>query len=154
MSIVKDGVFSLDSYVDDLVTRSRPNYVDISDAVQLRPLPKLISKLASALLDASKRLRDMDPSSRCLIFFDFGEVDGLTPTLDSPSLTPLRILLYVVNEGEFLQLSGEAYVRNVSANFSLPKGVNISYACFRDLEALENSWEFSAGFYLWDGTAN
>jgi hypothetical protein len=105
---MKTEMISLDPYVDDLVTRDRPNYVDISEAVQLQPLPKLISQLASPLFDASKRLRSMDPTSRCLIFFDCGEFDVLTTSLDDSSLAPLRALLYIVRQGEFLQLSGEA----------------------------------------------
>ena len=141
---------SLDPYLDDLVTRDRPNYLDISDAVQVQPLRKLIPQLANPLLDASRRLRSMDSSSRCLLFFDCGESDALTTAAQDPSLVPLRTLFYIVREGEFLQLSGEAYVRNITANFSLPDGVKVTYACFRDSEALENSWEFSTGFYLWD----
>lgn len=153
MSFSNAEMVSLGPYLDDLVTRDRPNYVDISAAVPSHPLPKLIPPLASSLFDASRRLRSMDPSSRCLIFFDCGEFDVLITALDDLSLAPLRTLFYIVREGEFLQLSGEAYVRNMTSNFSLPSGVNVTYACFRDLDALENSWEFSAGFYLWQGSA-
>jgi hypothetical protein len=66
------------------------------------------------------------------------------------SLSPERVLLYVVPAGEFLELSGEAYVRNVTPMFSVPPGLAVTYACFRDLEGLRNSWEFCAGFYLWE----
>jgi hypothetical protein len=113
----------------------------------------LIVELATPLLAASRRVRSKDSGSRCLLFVDCGAFESLVTECGdevSSSLAPQRALLYVVREGEFLPLSGEAYVRNVSAMFRLPAGVTVTFACFRDLEALTNSWEFCAGFYVWD----
>mgnify|MGYP006287724691 CR=1 FL=1 len=148
------AVISLDPYIDDLVTRVRPNYVDISDVAQSQSLTTLISRLAKHVLLASQRTAISDSSSTSLIFFDYGEFEVLTTSLPDPSRPPLRTLLYIVKKGGFIPLSGEAYVRDVTSHFTLPDLAKVTYACFRDLEALENSWEFSAGYYLWDESAD
>jgi hypothetical protein len=146
---------SLESSVDALMAMSRPAYVEIAEAKRSDSVSALISTLASPLLLAARRVRDKDSTSRCLVFVDCGVFETLVTECGDevrPLLTPRRALLYVVREGEFLQLSGEAYVRNVSPMFSLPAGLSVTFACFRDLEALTNSWEFCAGFYIWDSS--
>jgi hypothetical protein len=156
MSSSNAELISLDAYVDTLVTMNRPSYVEVSGWTKCDSIPRLIGKFAKPLLHASRRLRHADPSSRSLIFIDCGHVDTLVADWGDTTrltLTPERVLLYIVREGEFLQLSGETYVKNITPNSGVPSEITVSYACFRDLEALVNSWEFCAGFYIWDSSA-
>ena len=155
MNSASNETLSLDSHVDALMTMTRPAYVEISEASRSDSVSSLIGKLSTPLIFATRRVRRMDPASRCVIFIDCGIFDTLINHCGGegwPLLTPQRILLYLVREGEFLQLSGEAYVRNLSHAFNLPAGLSVTYACFRDLEAMISSWEFCAGFYLWDSS--
>jgi hypothetical protein len=153
MNSVNPESLFLEARVDALMAMNRPAYVEIAEANKLDSVSGIICKLADPLLHAARRVRCADPKSRCLVFIECGMFDTLVTDCSDelkPSLTPQRALLYVAQKGEFLQLSGEAYVRNVSSMFRLPAGIIVTYSCFRDLEALTNSWEFCAGFYLWD----
>lgn len=144
--------FSLDQYVDLIARRDRPAYVDITDAIPAQPPAVLVSRLSGPLISASARLKSVDPTSRCLVFFDFGSFESLATNgaeMTCESL-PLRTLLYAVQQGEFLILSGEAYVKNLAHELQVPAGLGLTYACFRDFESLVNSWEFNAGCYFWE----
>ena len=155
MNDTNHETLSLESHVDALMKMARPAYVEVFETSESDSVSSLIERLSTSMIFSTRRVRHIDPASRCVIFIDCGISDTLINHYEGevrPSLTPQRVLLYLVQAGEFLQLSGEAYVKNLSHIFNLPTGLSVTYACFRDLEAMINSWEFCAGFYLWDSS--
>lgn len=98
-------------------------------------------------------MKKADPSSQCILFIDCGMFEKIITNWNNDTefvLKPERVLLYAVRAGDFLDLSGELYIKNETSILDLDSHAGVMYACFRNIEAVLNRWEYCAGFYIWD----